>query len=335
MLINSRVKTNILGVLFVAAATVILSALFSVQVRAQSANVMQISPIRSDVQIAPGTSKKVTVKVTNTSSAPIILHPIANDFISGDERGTPALILDENEFAPTHSLKRFMMPVSDFTVPAKSTKEVGVVIIVPKDAAPGGYFGALRFAPANTAGGGQVNLNASAASLILLTVPGPAVEKLNLTSFNIQQGSKTDVYFQSPNDLQAAFRFENKGNVQLGPLGKLTVKEGDKVVYEADFNDKDQRDMVLPDSARRWEIPLKNIGSFGHYTVKALFTYGSKNTTIEVERSFWVIPWIVIIGTIVAVLVIIGLVVGIWLFLRSYKRRILRGSGRRGGGFRR
>lgn len=292
---------------------------------------MQISPVRSDVQVAPGKSKKVTIKVTNTTKSPITLHPVANDFVAGDERGTPALILDEKEFAPTHSLKRFMAPVPDVTIPADTTKEVDVAIIVPKDAQPGGYFGALRFVPANQASSGQVNLNASAASLILLTVPGPAIEKLNLTDFDIRQGDKVDVYFQSPNDLQAAFRFENKGSVQIGPIGSIVVKEGDKIVYEAEFNDKEQRDMILPDSARRWEVPLKNIGSFGHYTVTATFTYGSKNTTIEVERSFWVIPWIVIIGTIVGVLVLIGLIIGIWLFLRHYKRRILSSNGRRGG----
>ena len=89
--------------------------------------------------------------------------------------------------------------------------------------------------------------------------------------------------------------------------------------------------MVLPDSARRWEIPLDKVGEFGNYTVTATFTYGQKNQTIEVTKSFWVIPMSVIIAAIVGVIVLIALIVGIWLFLRGYKKRVLRSHGGGGG----
>jgi hypothetical protein len=291
------------------------------------ANTLKVSPVRSDIEIQPGTSKTVQTTITNLTKASITVRPIENDFVSGDERGTPALILDADKFAPTHSLKRFMTPLTDVTVPAGKTQIVKVVITVPKDAQAGGYFGAVRFAPATPDGGGQVNLSGSVASLILLTVPGEVTEKLNLTDFDIQQGGKSGSFFQSPNDLQASVRLENKGGVQAGPFGKVSVKQGDKVIYEADFNNKDPRDMILPDSARRWDIPLKKIESFGNYTVSATFTYGKKNQTIEVTKSFWVIPQFVIIATVVAVLVLIGLVVMIWLLLRNRKHNSLRGRG--------
>lgn len=330
MLVTQRIKTNIRIGVAVVVAIVAMSFLASSNSFAATANVLKVTPVRSDIEIKPGESKTVKTTVTNLTDAPISVSPIENDFIAGDERGTPALILDEDKFAPTHSLKRFMAPLSDVTIPAKEAKTIEVVITVPKTAQPGGYFGAVRFAPTTPDGGGQVNLSASAASLILLTVPGPAVEKLELTDFGIQQDGRSGTIFQSSNDLQVAFRFLNKGSVQQGPFGQVSVKQGDKVVYTADFNNRDPRDMVLPDSARRWEIPLKKIGNFGKYDVVATFTYGTKNQTIEVTRSFWVIPMSVIIATVVGLLVLIGLIVGIVLFLRSYKRRILRNQ--RGGG---
>jgi hypothetical protein len=40
----------------------------------------------------------------------------------------------------------------------------------------------------------------------------------------------------------------------------------------------------------------------------------------------------VIIAAVVGVLVLIGLIVGIWMFLRNYKRRILHKHGGSGGG---
>jgi len=87
---------------------------------------------------------------------------------------------------------------------------------------------------------------------------------------------------------------------------------------------------VLPDSARRWTIPLKNIGAFGYYTVEGTLTYGSKNETVNITQSFWVIPFAVIIGGIVGLLILIGLIVGIVAFLRSYKQRIINSQGRSG-----
>lgn len=346
VLVQQRVKINTRIIIACAIVVGVVTSLVALQteVSAQSktkqstksnpANTLKISPVRSDIEIPAGTSKKVSVTVSNLTDAPITVRPVENDFIAGDEKGTPALILDADKYAPTHSLKRFMVPLNDVTIPAKQNKVVDVVIIVPKGAQPGGYFGALRFMPPLSTSGGQVNLDTSVASLILMTVPGPAVEKMNLTNFEVQQDGKTNTRFATPDNLQVLTRFENKGSVQQGPFGKITVLQGDKVVYSVDFNNKQQRDMVLPDSARRWEIPLKNIGTFGNYTVKALFTYGSKNQTIEVSKSFWVIPQALIIAAVVGVVVLILLIAGIWFFLRTYKRRILRDQ-HRGGRYRR
>lgn len=316
--------------LFVVAASLSASPHVSAQqnqTKTNTANTLKISPVRSDIEIKPGESKTVPVTITNLTKAPITVTPIENDFVAGDERGTPALILDADKYAPTHSLKRFMRPLPNLTVEANRARTVNVVINVPKSAQAGGYFGAIRFAPTTPDSGGQVNLSGSVASIMLLTVPGDAVERLALTEFNVQQDGKSGGNFENPNDLQATFRFQNSGGLQLAPFGKVSVKQGDKLVYDTDFNNKEQRDMILPDSARRWDVPLKKIGAFGQYTVTATFTYGTKNQTIEVSKSFWVIPKIVIFATIGAVLGLIALIAGIWWFLRSYKRRILRGSG--------
>lgn len=326
--VTKRTWLNLTILIF--ATTVV--ALFSARVFAETndaPNILKVSPVRSDITVVAGETRTVEALVTNLTDDPITVQPIANDFIAGDESGTPALILDADKYAPTHSLKRFMTDMGPVTVPAKETLVVNVVVTVPVDAQAGGYFGAIRFAPTVPDSGGQVNMSASVASLILLTVPGDLKEQMTLTDFEIKQGSKVGTFFGSANDITATVRFENKGNVQLAPFGKLSVKQGDKIVYETDFNAQTPRDMTLPDSARRWEIPLKNIGSFGNYTVNATFTYGSKNQTVEVTKSFWVVPLSVILWTAGGLLAFIGLIVGIWIFLRNYKRRILRSqSGR-------
>lgn len=330
MFLNQRMLVNLRTILASIIVAAILAVISTVNTHAATANTLKVTPVRTDIEIKQGERKTVKVTVTNLTDAPITVRPVQNDFIAGDERGTPALILDADKFAPTHSLKRFMTPLADVTVPARQSKIVEVVITVPQDAQAGGYFGAVRFAPSSPDDGGQVNLSASVASLVLMRVPGPVEEKLSLSDFQVQQNGKQGAYFNTPDNLQVTYRFQNEGNVQIGPIGKISVTKGDEVVYDADFNNKDPRDVILPDSARRWETSLKNIEAFGNYEVTATFTYGEKNQTIEVKKSFWVIPMHLIYIAIGAVLGLILLIVGIWLFLRSYKRRILgSGGGRR------
>jgi hypothetical protein len=296
-------------------------------------NTLKISPVRSDVTIQAGSTTQVKTFVSNLTGSPILIHPIENDFVAGDEKGTPAIILDENSYAPTHSLKRFMVPLANVVVPAGQTKEVDVTITVPKSAQAGGYFGAIRFAPASSDGSKSVNLSASVASLILMTVPGPTTEQLNMTNFDIQQDGSTGGNFRTPDDISLFLRFQNKGNVQEAPFGQIYVQKGKKVLYTSNFNQADPKDTVLPDSARRWDIPLKGFGKFGKYTVGATFTYGATGKSINVSKTVWIVPTTYIIAGIVGILLLILIIVGIWFFLRSYKRRILRGSHR--GSYRR
>lgn len=289
----------------VLAAVTMTTASFA-QTNTDTANTLKVSPVRSDVSVDPGETKTVKITVTNPSDGEVSVRPVQNDFIAGDERGTPALILDETEYAKNHSLKRFMKPLENVKIPAKGSVVVEVVIEVPASAAPGGYFGALRFAPVTPDTGGQVNLSASVASIILLQVRGDVAETLTLTDFAIQQNSTTSAFFNNGENISAMVRFQNDGGVQLGPIGKVSVTKGKDIVYETDFNNNARRDMILPDSARRWDVPLQNIEGFGHYTVTATFAYGSKNQSVEVTKTFWVIPVWVIVGGIVAFLVIVA-----------------------------
>lgn len=328
---KQRILTSVRTLLGLALVFGLTFSVVSSPANAQTtANTLKVSPVRTDIQIEAGKSAEVPITVTNLTSAEILVAPIENDFIQGDENGTPSIILDAKEYAPTHSLKRFMVPLTNVKVPANGSATVKVIIKVPKDAQAGGYFGALRFAPTTPDSGGQVNLSASVASLILLTVPGPVTEQLNLTNFTLQQGGKAATDFRTPNDLKVAFRFENKGNIQLGPFGKISVTQGNKVIYDYDFNQQTPREVVLPDGARKWEVPLKDIGEFGYYTVHGTFTYGATNKTIEVERSFWVIPTAYIIAAIVALVVLIAGIIFLIIWLRGRRKRaIRRRAGRR------
>jgi Flp pilus assembly protein TadB len=63
--------------------------------------------------------------------------------------------------------------------------------------------------------------------------------------------------------------------------------------------------------------------------VGGTFTYGNKGESIQITKTVWIVPTAVIMAIVIAVVVIAILVLGLWLFLRNYKRRILKSSRRR------
>lgn len=313
---------------------------FSPIIHAQSAtatqkgtgNSIKISPLRTELTLRPGESRTVSVYVENLESKPVDLRPIENDFIAGDdESGAPSIILDEDKYAPTHSLKRFMQPLGVFTVQPSERKEVKVVIAVPRDAASGGYFGALRFAPAKVTNSEIVNVSASAASLIILTVPGSVTESMRLTKFDVMQAGKVVSRLSKNEGIEILLRLENKGNVQLAPYGNLSVHTGNNTepLFTTNINADKPADLVLPDSARKFTIPVDSLKNFGKHTFKLVLSYGTNNETLEVERVLWIIPTTYIVGGVIGVTLLILLIVIIVLGLKAYKKRILRNARRR------
>lgn len=298
--------------------------------RVKSGDSLKIAPLRSDVVAKPGSTVKTTVYIQNLNPEPVTLKAINNDFIAGSsEDGSPSIILNENEYAPTHSLKRFMQPITNVSVKAGERKAVDVVINVPSNAQSGGYYGAIRFAPTTSDGSGSVDVSGSVASLVLLTVPGNITENLTVKEFGVVQNGKSGGRFSSPDNLKAMVRLENKGNIQVAPFGDVSVLKGSKVVYSSKINDISPKGLVLPDSVRKFEVPLKNIGSFGKYKIVATVGYGTNGETLTIEKSIWVIPSSYIIAAVVAAVVLVIGVASIISGLQAYKRRILRGARRR------
>lgn len=315
---------------FLTALTVVLASFLTstpafAQPQSKAPNTLKISPVRTDIEIVPGAKKVVQITATNLDTTPVTVRPVANDFVAGDERGTPALILDDAIYAPTHSLKRFMSPLQQTTIPAQSSKTINVVVSVPQNAQAGGYFGSLRLLPVNAEGGGQVNLSPSIASLILLKVPGAIVEDLRMTDFKVGHDDSSGFYFKTPNNLRFSFRFENKGNVQTAPLGSIAIQRGGDVMYEDAFNTQSPHDTILPDSARRWDIPIRDIGPIGYYTATATFTYGESNQTVTVKKNFLVAPlWVVIVAGVVVLLLVGGVVFGATFAIKRFNGRVAR-----------
>lgn len=290
-------------------------------------NGLKVSPVHTDITIPPGTSKTVDVYITNVTSQPTTFQVTVNDFqASGDESGNPALLLN-NQAAPTHSLKQFVPSLSPVTLQPNEQKDVKVPITIPASASAGGYFGAVRFAADNNASGNQnVALSASVASLILVKVPGNYKEVMTIASIDTRKNDKIHSIFGGPNGIDGVVRFQNSGDVQEQPFGKMTVTNfRGKTVYTTEVNSGEAAGNVLPGSVRKFSVPLKNIGHFGKYTLRGDFGYG-KGQTITATTTFYVIPIWLSIAIAVIILLIIVAVIEIPRLIKRYNRRVVRRS---------
>jgi hypothetical protein len=295
-------------------------------------NGLRISPVRKDLVINPGQSQTVYIGVTNVTGAPATLQAVVNDFIGNpDESGNPAIILDPNQFASSHSLKRYIGPINNFSLSPGQSKDVPVVITVPKNAAGGGYFGAVRFGPAGSNSGPNqtVSLAGSVGSLILVKVPGDIKEEVHISSFDVRRNDHPSSFFLTNKNLSVTTRFKNMGNVQEAPFGKILLKNrSGKILSTFEINNTQPPGNVLPDSIRKFPVPINKVGSLGQYKLEGNFGYGASGQLLSASTTFYVIPKWLILTFVAVVVLLVFLVFGVPRLVKAYNRRILRKAGR-------
>jgi hypothetical protein len=291
-----------------------------------TSNALRISPVRNDLTIKPGESKSEAVTVQNITGNTVNLRAIVNDFgPSSDESGQPKIYLDENSSAPSHGLKNYISGLTNVSLKPNESKEVKYTITMPKDAV-GGYFGVVRFVPADKDTEKQISLTASVGSLVLITVPGDVKEQLGVASFNLSKSNgKATNFVTDGKGLQANVRFQNTGNIQLAPFGKVQLRKSGKTIQTYEINTADPKGVVLPDSIRKFSVNLQDKAtSFGKYTVDGNFGYGSKGQLITVSKTFWVVPMPYIIALIILILIILGAIFVFPRMMKQHDRKLLK-----------
>lgn len=292
-------------------------------------NGMQVSPLRTELTINAGATVTTSVFVQNVTGQNETLQSLVNDFnAGGSENGTPQLLLNgENDKA--HGLRQFVATLPNVNLKANEQKEVKVTITIPNGTAAGGYYGAVRFAPAGVVGGQNVNLAASVGSLILVRVPGNIKEEVKIASLDVRRGDSPRVIFTTGKSLSAMVRFENKGNIQEAPFGKIQLRKGNKTIDTKEINTGDQRGNVLPDSFRQFTVPLSNVGSFGKYTVQGNFGYGTNGgQLLTAKTTFYVIPVAAIAAAVGVVILILLAIFILPRMIRAYNKKVVRQASR-------
>jgi hypothetical protein len=287
---------------------------------------LEIAPPVLTLSANPGQTVKSQISLRDVSSGSLVVTGQVNDFVASGEDGTPKILLDEGEPNP-YSLKTWVAPLPKLSLKPRQIENLPVSIKVPANAAPGGYYGVVRFTatPPELEGTG-VSLSASLGALILLKVNGAAKEGLSIEEFSINNGGKAKTLFETA-PLTFVERLKNTGNIHEQPAGQVVVTDmfGKKI---AAVNVNLPPRNILPQSIRKFEQKLDKsvLGDrqlFGKYTATFTGTYGSDTTkqTISAAQTFWVIPY-TLIGVGIAVL--IGGFLTLRVLIRRYNRHIIK-----------
>ena len=287
---------------------------------------VQVTPSPLIATIEPGQKSTLELRINNTGSTKESFSMNLRAFTVDKQTGKVDLLKDEpKEVSPFIT---FSEPT--FTLEPGEWINQKVYVDTPKEAGFSYSFALMvvrdeSIAPQN----GGATIQGSVAVFTLLNVSRPdATRELKVVEFS----SPKKVYEYLPTTL--SLKIENTGNTIVAPSGNIFISRNadDKDSLKV-LQINESGGYILPESSRVLDIewtegfPVyetvdgkqKTVWDFsklsqfriGRYTAKSIVIYddGERDIPIEAVVTFWVIPWKLITGFLVAVgLIIVGIV---------------------------
>ncbi len=269
------------------AIMVLTALLLGIFAPAASADVtLGISPMKLEYRLKPGDSTTETVKAFNPGSAGLHVTTLISDY-QVDTRGVPQF--DSRDKDPFAAANWMEVSPSEFNLTPGETKLVQIQVKVPKDAAPGGHYGAVLFQfGGGTSTGTGVGVSGRIAAINLITVPG-AVKRAGA----LQQVSIP--FLSSGYPVPISLSVANSGNIHLPLDGNIDVSNwlGGKVdsipIPEG---------YVFPNSTKNLYLTMNGGSMFGFYRADVIFN--DKSITGGKTPCFIVFPWPLVLGVMLA-----------------------------------
>ena len=318
----------------VAAAVTALVPLLPAKVLAADASTgnfsLQVSPSPIVQTVKPGQKTTIAVKVRNTGTATEELKMGLRGFTVDSETGEVQL----KEETPKEVDEWVTFEQSQFTVASGASTDQNVTFDVPADAGFS-YSFALLVSRANPVKGsaGKTAIEGSVAIFTLLTVDRPgAVKKIEVVKIS----SNKKVYEFLPSEF--SLQLKNSGNVIIAPAGNVFIQRGatsSSPLAVLPVNSTGA--YILPGVSRTvttkwtdgfpvyktdaqgtsrltWDWGTLQKLRIGKYTARVVVIYndGSRDIPIEASVSFWVMPWRLLFGVLVVlILVVVGVVTSV------------------------
>ena len=301
----------------------LISSVSAERVGAQASNAnaaqgIEISPALVELNGAKGGSYVINLTVTNVTATDLLYTVSVNDFTAKDESGTPQILLDST-LPESASIKGWVSAPSEFLLKSRESRKVTVQVTIPTNAEPGGHYGVVRFSgQAPNVESTGVGLSASAGTLLLIRVDGEIIEQATLSSFFTSLNDKQSSFFET-SPISFVTRIQNTGNIHIKPVGSIEIKNAfGSIVSTIPLNA--ERSNVLPDSIRRFNTQYNEGWMIGYYTANLTLGYGTTGQAMTATISFWVIPYRLILATLLIV-VTVGYI--LYRLVKVYNKRII------------
>lgn len=295
---------------------------------------MTLSPVFLNLTTDPGTIVTSQFRVTNNNNFREYLEVVVKKFVSSPQGPVIQDVASSDEFA-----KWVDFSEDQFAIDPNQTKTVRFTISPPKEASLGYYYSFVvqRIADVQNRGQGAA-ISGAPALPVLLEVKSPnAKREIQIVDF------KTDKSFYEYLPSNIIVTVKNSGNVHVAPSGTIfidsmfnkdiavlpankgrgNVLPGGQREFSATFDDgfavktiktKDGKE-VRNDKGEieyetKYDFSKANLFRVGKYTANLIMVYdnGERDIPIEAHVSFWVIPWKILIGGgLVLILALIGL----------------------------
>ena len=277
-----------------------------------------ISPVL-ELSADPGTVQPGVVKVYNETNNSLFLVSSVEEFTAGDEEGQPIYVPEGNR---ADFLDWFSVGEEILTLVPGQAAVIPFTVDIPDNAVPGGYYATIFWedVPPQRGDAGNLGIRGKVGTLIFLRVNGDVVEQGEVVEFSTRDNQTS--FYQLP--VIFVSRIANQGNVHLRPQGTITVRNmlGKKKVFELG----DGKGNILPNSIRRFEVVWGATviqGNFfqqawsqfiaeardvtiGKFTADLDVTFGIDNQQrIQKQISFWIIPYHLIFGAIIILILLI------------------------------
>lgn len=295
---------------------------------------LQVTPSPLVTTLKPGTPSELELKIRNAGTTTEELKIEARSFKLGNDTGQ--VDLDDTTPPDISPFLSFSNP--NFNIPAKQWFTQKVRISLPKEAGCSYSFALVisrRAAPKATEGGRVIK--GSLAVFTLVNTDRPDCKRqLEVASFTTSKG----VYEYLPADL--TIKFKNTGNSIVQPYGNVYLQRGaDDTAPITTLPVNDNRAHILPGSTRSlkasWTsgFPVYRDGKLvwdwakiadlriGKYTAKLVAVYndGGRDVPVVQTVSFWVIPWKILAGlALVVLLVLFAVGMIIWQIIKLVRR---------------
>lgn len=283
------------------------------------------SPLPISLTTDPGSTVSAQLKIKNGGNESETIQVALMKFGAYGAEGKPKLLDRE---AGDDYFDWVTFSPNNFTLAPNEWKTVTMNINVPQNAAFGYYYAVTFSRKDNVVENGPkvTNISGSVATLVLLEVRSPnAVRKLEMSDFSLDKG----IYEFLP--VNFTVKLKNSGNVHILPKGNIFISQGNKKnLAILSFNETVGN--ILPDSYRNyltkwsdgfpvhkekvvdgkvvkfldWDLTKITNLRIGKYQATLLLAYddGQRDIPLQAYVDFWVIPWRILIGGGVIIILI-------------------------------